>query len=754
MRRCLATPVVLALLLLTALVAAAQAAPRRDHGTHGTVRRVCEDALVKRWPGGPVVGKVAKGRDMRRYAFRGHWALGVSHGVPHVYGYMQTERFCPPSAAGRRALARDRLPSTLSVARSGQALPHALARRVCSPHVWLRDRPLDRAIGILWLGDVFVAGRSARNPWFGGQGQGHERRRGWVPRSSLCGRLAKQPAGFRSVPHESGARLLTSPAQLPCATAQPRRGLIEVGVDFTRRRGVPVRADLVVAGHVRRGPIFRPGEAPALHRGAVGPFACGRVAEVVYTTVGAGARVLQRTAVQIEARRTRTAGAARGAETAGAAGAAAAVSLVAAPLSPGGLVAHSAAEPTSATARAPGTACSAKPTLRFAHGHEGPVSHRYDARPALSANGSAIAFDTPLRLTRADRDEARDGYLRSAGSVRLISPGTRTSRAPAISADGRVVAFESDEPGPDDANGERDVFVAGTTGATRLVSRAADGGAAGDGRSRAPSLSADGRLLAFESTAHDLVAGGAPPPPRQGIYLEDLSTGATRLVVANAYRPALSGDGQTLVFETSHAYVASDRNRTVDVYALALRAGGVPVLVSRASRNAAGNGRSVAGSVSADGRFVAFMSAASNLVRGDGNRLRDVFRRDLRERRTVLVSRDRCGGFANGYSRYPSISASGRFVAFDSHAADIVARSTRGEGEVYVRDVRRGRTRIMSTRPDGRPSTRTAFSPALSSDGRVVAFPAYGFDLVAGDHNHRVDQFSRRVLGGRVHRVS
>ena len=148
------------------------------------------------------------------------------------------------------------------------------------------------------------------------------------------------------------------------------------------------------------------------------------------------------------------------------------------------------------------------------------------------------------------------------------------------------------------------------------------------------------------------------------------------------------------------------------------------------------------------------MSAASNLVRRDRDGLRDVFRRDLREKRTVLVSRDRCGGFANGYSRYPSISANGRLVAFDSHAADIVARSARGKGEVYVRDVRRGRTRIMSTRPDGRPSTRTAFSPALSADGRVVAFPSYGFDLVPNDRNMRVDQFSRRVAGGRMRRVS
>jgi len=120
----------------------------------------------------------------------------------------------------------------------------------------------------------------------------------------------------------------------------------------------------------------------------------------------------------------------------------------------------------------------------------------------------------------------------------------------------------------------------------------------------------------------------------------------------------------------------------------------------------------------------------------------------------VLVSHDRCGGFANGYSRYPSISASGRRIAFDSHAGDISGRATHGEGEVYVADLAGGATRIVSTRPDGAPSARTAFSPALSADGRVVAFPSFGADLVAHDDDRAVDQFARRVAGGRVRRVS
>jgi Tol biopolymer transport system component len=714
-----------AVVVIVAGVAQAAAADprRRAHETHGTVRLLCADARVERWPGGPLVGTITKGRDMRRYAFRGAWALGVAQGTPHYYGYVQTARFCPPSVAGRRALALDRVPTGLHVGRrASTALSAPLSRRVCSPHVWLRDHPLDRAIGILWLGDVFVVRRKARNPIYGGDAMGHEQRRGWVPRSALCGSLPRLPARSSLTRIASGSLLLTPPALLPCAAAQPRRHEIEVGVDFAHGQGVAIRADLETGAHTVRGPTFQPGEARALDRGVVGPFQCGHAAHVVYRSVGGHGQVLRRMTVEVAARR------ASGGPLVG---------RVSLPLAA-----------TSRTARSPGTRCDSKPTLVYAHGHEGPVSHRYDARPAISADGAAIAFDTPLRLSTADGDGERDVYLRDAHGLSLLSTGGRTSRAPAISADGRRVAFESDDAGAEDDNRQRDVFIWDGAGAPRLASADAAGRAA-NGRSRAPSLSADGGLLAFESTATDLVARA----PREGIYLKDLATGATRLAIADGYRPALSADGTTLVFETAHAYAPRDHNHTVDVYALRLSDGAL-TLVSSARGGGAGHGRSLAGSVSSDGRFVAFMSAAPDLARGDRDGLRDVFRRDLRKRRTVLVSRDRCGGFANGYSRYPSISANGRYVAFDSHAEDVVDQPTHGEGEVYVRDLLRGATRLISARADGRPSARTAFSPALSADGRVVAFPSFGSDLVAHDDNGRVDQFSRRDGERHVRRVS
>jgi Tol biopolymer transport system component len=748
-----AATVVLVVLVSFAWIGAADAAARRAHGTHGTVRKLCATTAVERWPGGPRVGWARRGHEMRRYTFRGAWALGVVEDGARARGYVVQHAFCPPSARGREALRRDRAAGGGGGGGHGRSVALAAPRRfrVCAPNVWLRDRPIDRAIGILYTGDVFTARRRARNPWYGGLGGGHEHRGGWVPRSSLCIGLPRTARGARLV-DQGDLTVQAPPPTLPCSTRLLRRKLIGVGVTFTAGSATgAVRADLVRGGHVDTGPVFHRGEPASLSRGAVGPFFCGHRQQVVYTVLS-GPRKGERFAfaVTVGARAGTRAEAALRAETAGRAETAEARAETAPR-------AHAVAfhRPPS-----PGTACSARPTLVYAHGHEGPVSHRYDARPAVAVGG-AVAFDTPLALVAADGGADRDVYVRRGRRLVVASRpavGSVTSRAPAIGADGRRVAFESDDATlvAGDRNRARDVFVADDDGAPRLVSAAA-GGASGNGRSRAPSLSADGRWLAFESRSTDLTAG---TPPRQGIYLADLtdpSRPAIRLLIAAAYRPALSADGSTLVFETLRALSPRDRNRTWDVYALSVRTSGGsagPQLVSATPRGAGARGRSLAGVPSANGRYVAFMSSAADVLPGDAGGVRDVFRRDLRTGRTVLVSRDRCGGFANGYSRYPSISADGRRVAFDSHAEDIVARPSHGEGEIYVRDVPRHRTILVSRRPDGRPGTRTSFSPVISADGRRVAFPSFSADLTAKDTNKKVDQHLAPFGAGRTRRIS
>jgi Tol biopolymer transport system component len=177
------------------------------------------------------------------------------------------------------------------------------------------------------------------------------------------------------------------------------------------------------------------------------------------------------------------------------------------------------------------------------------------------------------------------------------------------------------------------------------------------------------------------------------------------------------------------------------------------VLLSAGRDGRSARGASHAAVLSADGSRAAFQSDAP-LTRGDTTRLRDVFVRDVRARRTTLVSANRCGRPSDGYSRYPSISADGRRVAFDSHATDLVRGAPRGRGQVYLRDLRSGRIRAVSVTLAGRPSSRTSFSPAIAANVATVAFPSFAYDLGPRDTNRRVDVYRRSVANGRTQRLS
>jgi Tol biopolymer transport system component len=480
--------------------------------------------------------------------------------------------------------------------------------------------------------------------------------------------------------------------------------MLQVGV-----RGSPaVAAELRdPAGGVVSSARFTHGRARSWRAAAAGPYRCGRRYIVAYTA--RGAQTTHPVRIAPAARRTRI-GALRGFV------AAAAVAV-----------------------RRAATRCASRPQRRFAHSGRGPVDHRFHARPAISADGRIVAYDLPAPgLVANDRNGARDVFVRDAvaGSTQLASvargggTGNATSRAAAISADGRVVAFESSATDltTADRDGVRDVFVrdlrAGTT------RRVAPG--------RSPALSGDGHLVAFERAG--------------GVDVADMLSATTRRIAASAYRPALSADGRFVAFETRRALTDRDANRDWDVYRREL-ATGATVLLSAGAGGRSGRGTSLAAVLSADGSVAAFQSDAP-LVRGDRTGLRDVLVRDVGAGRTVLASANRCGRPANGYSRYPSISADGRRVAFDSHATDLVAGAPRGRGQVYLRDLGARRTRLLSVTPAGRSSSRTSFSPVIAGRARAVAFASFAYDLGPRDTNRRVDVYRRAVSSGRTQRIS
>jgi Tol biopolymer transport system component len=263
------------------------------------------------------------------------------------------------------------------------------------------------------------------------------------------------------------------------------------------------------------------------------------------------------------------------------------------------------------------------------------------------------------------------------------------SQDASISGDGSTVAFDSLATNlvPGDTNGAQDVFVRAGTGPVVLVSAAADGGPA-NGPSSQPDVSADGSRIVFSSQASNLVAGDADGA--SDVFVRDMRTGQLR-------RVSVGIDGSEP------------------------------------------NGASSAPSISPDGRFVSFFSEASNLVRDDANGRPDVFICDLQTGRIGLVSVSSTGAQQNRAVQAPfeqisDVSAGGRFVAFDSDASNLAPKDTNGHTDVFVRDLRRGITARVSVGVNGAQSDNDSFYPRITPDGRYVAFESFAANLVPGDH--------------------
>jgi WD40-like Beta Propeller Repeat len=343
--------------------------------------------------------------------------------------------------------------------------------------------------------------------------------------------------------------------------------------------------------------------------------------------------------------------------------------------------------------------------------------------------------------------------------------GNGESDLPAISADGRFVAFHSAATNlvAGDTNGFIDVFVHDRqTGITTRVS-VDSSGSQGNGVSASPAISADGRFVAFHSTASNLVS--ADTNADLDVFVHDRETGITTRVSvdssgaqgnATSGGPIISADGRFVAFQSfASNLVVGDTNFTGDVF-IHDRTAEITTRVSVDSSGAEGNGSSGGGhiSISADGRFVAFRSFASNLVAGDTNGFLDVFVHDRETGVTTRVSVDSSGAQGNEESEMPSISADGRFVAFHSLGSNLVAGDTNGFFDVFLHDRETGVTSRVSVDSSGLQGDNGSNNPSISADGRFVAFESDATNFVAGDTNFTTDVFVYEPATGGTGRVS
>src|SRR5512133_470925 len=320
-----------------------------------------------------------------------------------------------------------------------------------------------------------------------------------------------------------------------------------------------------------------------------------------------------------------------------------------------------------------------------------------------------------------------------------------------FSPDGRFVTFDSEASNlvSGDTNGFSDAFVRDrSTGQTTRVSVSSTGEQGNDESFDA--VSADGNLVAFDSFASNLVPGDTNRD--QDVFVRNLTTGETTRVSLTAdgkqgqgqsFFPAISDDGQLLLFDSNARLVPEDTNRHFDAYAHDLVTGKT-TLVSTSSAGGLGNGDSFNDSApSSDHRFVAFNSDASNLVPGDTNGALDVFVHDLVSGQTTRVSVSSSGQQGDGNSDYvPVISANGRFVAFSSAADNLVRNDTNGFPDCFVHDLKTGKTTLVSKSSTGEQGNDfSRGSKGISGDGRFVAYQSFASNLVPGDTNGTRDIF-------------
>ncbi len=388
-------------------------------------------------------------------------------------------------------------------------------------------------------------------------------------------------------------------------------------------------------------------------------------------------------------------------------------------------------------------------------------------RNYLSADGRFVAFwSAATNLVPGDANGKVDVFVRDlvTNAVERVSvdsaglEGDGDSLEPAISADGNLVAFQSAATNlvAGDTNGRIDVFVRNRSAGTTIRVSVDSAGVEGNGNSTRPDISADGLWVAFQSLATNLHP--ADTNNRIDVWEHALTTSTTRCVSQTAAgvigneasgAPALSADGRFVAFHTlSSNLLAGDLNAQYDVYVYD-RVTQAFELVSVSSAGVQGNFFSQTPSISANGRFVAFSSAAATLVAGDTNNVFDVFRRDRALGRTIRLSVDNGGFQGNSTSQGSSISADGRFVVFQSSANNLVPGDTNGgplqlDFDVFVHDCDLATTARVSIDSAGaQAASGSSLHGCVSADASRVAFCSDATDLAAGDTNLARDLFAR-----------
>jgi hypothetical protein len=375
---------------------------------------------------------------------------------------------------------------------------------------------------------------------------------------------------------------------------------------------------------------------------------------------------------------------------------------------------------------------------------------------AVSADGRFIAFSSAATdLVAGDGNGKTDVFVRdrASGTTERVSldssedEGNNVSDRPAISGDGRFVSFYSlsNDLVPSDSNAGGDVFVRDRlNGTTERVSVDSSEGEANNS-SGASSITPDGRYVAFASIASDLAA---PDGVGWDIFVRDRQAGTTEvasvpgpgaLESGGTDFPSISDDGNLVAFESSKKLTSTDATIHSDVF-LRDRTAGTTTLLSVSSAEVQSDYPSYNAAISGNGLFVAFATGATNLAPSDPSGY-DVYLRDVTAGTTERIGVSSNGTGANNNTLDPAISADGRFVAFHSSATNLGSGDTTGYADVFLRDRQFGTTERVSQSTGGVEGNQASTNASISADGGVIGFESMASNLVTDDTNAKIDVF-------------
>lgn len=369
---------------------------------------------------------------------------------------------------------------------------------------------------------------------------------------------------------------------------------------------------------------------------------------------------------------------------------------------------------------------------------DGVVLKRDECGQGVTRDGkigeSCRAVEAGRRVVR-EIERARRGRMITL-QLKDSSTGLLASPSGAVSAGGRFVVLRSEARlVPADVNDKADLYVMDLeTGVLQLESPPTATG--GYGGFMQQGISGDGRTIVFETVG---VGQDAPGDIQREIVTLDRSTAKTRVIhteqdgcsTLRNSMPVMSADGGTVVFESLSTARREGQGPTTDICLARLPTGAIEQVTA--------GGQNITPAVSADGRHVAFttvgdrtcsLTEACTRPAVGRKRRANIYVRDTQANVTTRISQGLNGGEPDGPSSWPAISDDGRFVAFASEASNLVKGDRNGEADIFVHDRRTGTTELVSRRPDGRSGNGASWHAAISGDGSTVAFQSLASDLI------------------------